>query len=95
MTEQELDNICEQTQYDGDCIQCPIFAEYISGKEEWYMRKDELVVLRFHTKEDLDKALSFLSNKSKREILPKTNTGYYVKISKSSAIKIEKELNKK
>nr|DAI66502.1 MAG TPA: hypothetical protein [Caudoviricetes sp.] len=34
MTEQELDNICEQTQCDGDCVQCPIFAEYISGKEE-------------------------------------------------------------
>lgn len=58
------------------------------------MRKDESVVLRFKTKEDLDKTLSILSNKSKREILPYNETGYYVKISKSSAIKIEKELNK-
>lgn len=34
MTEQELDNICEQTHCDVDCIQCPIFAEYISGMED-------------------------------------------------------------
>lgn len=34
MTEQQLDNICEQIDCDGDCIQCPIFAEYISGKED-------------------------------------------------------------
>lgn len=58
------------------------------------MKKDESVVLRFKSKEDLNKALLALNKKSKFEIIS-TNTGYYVKMSKYNAIKIDKELNKK
>lgn len=55
------------------------------------MKKDELVVLRFKTEEDLNKALSLLNKNAKREILPPLNSGYYVKASKYSALKIERE----
>lgn len=58
------------------------------------MKKDELITLRFKTKEELDEALSILHRNSKIEILPVSDTGYYVKVSKFSAIKLEQSLNK-
>lgn len=53
-----------------------------------------MVVLRFNTEDELNKMLALLSKNAKREILPKLSTGYYVKVTKSSALKIERELNK-
>lgn len=58
------------------------------------MAKDETVVLRFKTEEDLNKSLAILSKNAKREILPPLSTGFYVKVSKYSALIIERELNK-
>lgn len=58
------------------------------------MAKDETVVLRFKTEDELNKMLALLSKNAKREILPKLSTGYYVKVTKSSALKIERESNK-
>lgn len=58
------------------------------------MAKDETVVLRFKTEEDLNKSLAILSKNAKREILPLLSTGFYVKVSKYSALIIERELNK-
>ena len=48
------------------------------------MAKDETVVLRFKTEEDLNKSLAILSKNAKREILPPLSTGFYVKVSKYS-----------
>lgn len=58
------------------------------------MKKDESVVLRFNSEDELNKSLSLLHKNTKREILPHTSTGYYVKVSKLSALKIERESSK-
>lgn len=53
-----------------------------------------MVVLRFKTEEELKKSLLLLSKNAKREIIPPSSTGFYVKVSKYSALKIERKLNK-
>lgn len=58
------------------------------------MKKEEMVVLRFKTEEELKKSLLLLSKNAKREIIPPSSTGFYVKVSKYSALKIERKLNK-